>query len=228
MLNHRKSALALSAALAALTLSSCVTDPQTGNRKMSKAGIGAIGGAVGGYLLGDIIGGRNDRTEKLVGAGIGALAGAGVGTYMDSQEKKLRQDTAGTGVDVVRQGDDLLLRMPSGITFATDQSSIQPQFYTTLNQVTQTLTQYPKTMIDVLGYTDSTGTEAYNQQLSQQRAQSVATYLTAQGVQPVRLATRGYGEADPIASNDTEQGRAENRRVEIKIVPAVEGADQPG
>jgi outer membrane protein OmpA-like peptidoglycan-associated protein len=118
--------------------------------------------------------------------------------------------------------------MPSGITFATDQSAIQPQFYATLNQVAQTLTQYPKTMIDVLGYTDSTGSEAYNEQLSQTRAQSVAAYLTAQGVQPVRLATRGYGESDPIASNDTETGRAANRRVEIKIVPAVEGAGQPG
>ena len=213
----------IGAALAALTLSGCVTNPDMGNRKISNAGIGAIGGAVGGYLLGDILGGRNDRTEKILGAGIGAIAGAGVGSYMDAQEKKLRAQTAGTGVDVVRQGDDLLLRMPSGITFATKQSSIQPQFYSTLNQVGQTLKDYPKTMIDVMGHTDSDGAEAYNQTLSEQRARSVADYLTAQGVQPVRLATRGYGEMQPIASNETPEGKAQNRRVEIKIVPAVEG-----
>jgi outer membrane protein OmpA-like peptidoglycan-associated protein len=214
---------AIGVALAALTLSGCVTNPDTGNRKISNAGIGAIGGAVGGYLLGDILGGRNDRTEKILGAGIGAIAGAGVGSYMDAQEKKLRAQTAGTGVDVVRQGDDLLLRMPSGITFATNQSSIQTQFYSTLNQVSQTLKEYPKTMIDVMGHTDSDGAEAYNQTLSEQRARSVADYLTAQGVQPIRLATRGYGEMQPIASNETPEGKSQNRRVEIKIVPAVEG-----
>jgi len=122
--------LALAGALAALTLSGCVTDPETGNRRVSKAAIGGVGGALGGYLLGDLLGGRNDRTEKIVGAGIGALAGAGVGAYMDAQERKLREQTAGTGVDVVREGDELLLRMPSGITFATNQSTIQPQFQT--------------------------------------------------------------------------------------------------
>lgn len=209
-------------ALSALMLSGCVTNPETGNRTISRAGIGAIGGALGGYLLGDVIGGRNDRTEKIVGAGIGALAGAGVGYYMDEQERKLRQQTAGTGVEVVRQGDELLLRMPSGITFATDQSAIQPQFYTTLNEVAATLKQYPKTTIDVLGHTDSTGSESYNQSLSERRARSVADYLVGQGVQSVRIATRGYGESQPVASNETESGRAQNRRVEIRIAPAVE------
>ncbi len=223
MMTRRLSPSALVAApLAALLLTGCVTNPETGNRRISKAGIGAIGGAVGGYLLGDILGGRNDRTEKIVGAGIGAIAGAGVGAYMDAQEKKLREQTAGTGVDVVRQGDDLLLRMPSGISFATDQSSIQPQFYGTLNQVAATLKDYPKTMIDVLGHTDATGSDSYNQTLSERRAGSVADYLAAQGVQSVRIATRGYGKTQPIATNDTAEGRAANRRVEIKIVPAVE------
>jgi len=215
--------LALAGALAALTLSGCVTDPETGNRRVSKAAIGGVGGALGGYLLGDLLGGRNDRTEKIVGAGIGALAGAGVGAYMDAQERKLREQTAGTGVDVVREGDELLLRMPSGITFATNQSTIQPQFQTTLNDVAQTLSQYPKTMIDVLGYTDSDGTESYNQALSERRAQSVASYLSTRGVASVRMATMGYGEMRPIASNETPEGKAQNRRVEIKIVPAVEG-----
>jgi len=216
--------LMLAATLTAFALSGCVTNPETGNKRISNAGIGAIGGALGGYLLGDILGGRNDRTEKIVGAGIGAIAGAGVGAYMDAQEKKLREQTAGTGVDVVRQGDDLLLRMPSGITFATNESAIQPQFRTTLDEVSSTLSQFPKTMIDVMGHTDSDGAEAYNQTLSERRAKSVADYLTSHGVQPVRIATRGYGEMQPIASNETPEGKAQNRRVEIKIVPAVEGA----
>ena len=211
-------------ALASLALAGCVTDPETGNRKISKAAIGGVGGALGGYLLGDLLGGRNDRTEKIVGAGIGAIAGAGVGAYMDAQEKKMRERTAGTGVEVVRQGDDLLLRMPSGITFATDQSAIQTQFQPTLDQVAATLAEYPKTMIDVLGHTDSDGSEAYNQALSERRAQSVSSYLSGHGVASVRMATKGYGEMQPIASNETPAGKQANRRVEIKIVPAVEGA----
>jgi outer membrane protein OmpA-like peptidoglycan-associated protein len=221
--SHSRAALAATM-IGALALGGCVTDPETGNKRISKAAIGGVGGALGGYLLGDLLGGRNDRTEKIVGAGIGAIAGAGVGAYMDAQEKKLREQTAGTGVDVVRQGDELLLRMPSGITFATNQSSIQPQFQTTLDQVAQTLSEYPKTAIDVLGHTDSDGTEAYNQALSERRAQSVASYLSSHGVASVRMATMGYGETRPIASNETIDGKAQNRRVEIKIVPAVEGA----
>ncbi|HWJ71153.1 MAG TPA: OmpA family protein [Sphingobium sp.] len=206
-----------------MTLSGCVTNPETGNRTISKTAIGGVGGALGGYLLGDLLGGRNDRTEKIVGAGIGAIAGAGVGAYMDSQEKKMRERTAGTGIDVVREGDELMLRMPSGISFATDQSSIQPQFRPTLDQVAQTLAEYPKTMIDVVGHTDATGSEAYNQGLSERRAASVADYLGSHGVASVRMATIGYGKTRPIATNETAEGRAENRRVEIKIVPAVEG-----
>ena len=225
MIFRSQSKAALAATMiGALALSGCVTDPETGNRRISKAAIGGVGGALGGYLLGDLLGGRSDRTEKIVGAGIGAVAGAGVGAYMDAQEKKLREQTAGTGVDVVRQGDELLLRMPSGITFATDQSAVQPQFQSTLNQVAQTLSEYPKTMIDVLGHTDSDGSEAYNQALSERRAQSVASYIGSHGVAAVRMATRGYGEMQPIASNETPDGKAQNRRVEIKIVPAVEGA----
>lgn len=221
--SHSPFALA-SVAAATLVLSGCVTDPETGNRRISNAALGGVGGALGGYLLGDILGGRNDRTEKIVGAGIGAVAGAGVGAYMDAQEKKLRQQTAGTGVDVVRQGDELLLRMPSGITFATNQSTVQPQFQTTLDQVASTLAEYPKTLIDVLGHTDSDGAEAYNQTLSERRAQAVSSYLSGRGVDPIRIATMGYGETRPIASNETPEGKSQNRRVEIKVVPAVEGA----
>ena len=205
-----------------LPLSACVTDPETGNRTISKTAIGGLGGALGGYLLGDLVGGRRDRTEKIVGAGIGALAGAGVGYYMDEQERKLREQTAGTGVNVTRDGDNLVLDMPSGITFDVDSSTVQPAFQTTLSQVAQTLTQYEKTYVDVLGHTDSTGSDGYNQTLSERRASSVAGYLTSRGVQSARLATRGYGESQPKASNLDESGRAANRRVEIRLVPVTE------
>ena len=213
----------MAAGLAAmLTTTACITDPETGQKRMSKAAIGGIGGALGGYLLGDLVGGRHDRTEKILGAGIGAIAGAGIGSYMDEQERKLRQQTAGSGVDVIRQGDDLLLRMPSGITFAFNDASVQPQFRPTLDEVSSILSQYPKTYIDVYGHTDSDGSDAYNQTLSERRAQSVAGYLTSHGVQSARIATRGFGETQPIASNATEEGKAANRRVEIKISPVTE------
>lgn len=219
-ISHRILGAAGLAAMLATT--ACTTDPTTGERRVSKAAIGGIGGALGGYLLGDLVGGRRDRTEKIVGAGIGAIAGAGIGAYMDAQERKLREETAGTGVDVIRDGDNLLLRMPSGITFAYDRADVQPQFQPTLNDVASVLSQYPKTYIDVLGHTDSDGSDAYNQTLSERRAQAVASYLVNRGVQSARIATRGYGETQPIASNATEEGKASNRRVEIKIAPVTE------
>lgn len=220
-ISHRIIGAAGLAAMLATT-AACTTDPDTGERRVSKAAIGGIGGALGGYLLGDLVGGRRDRTEKILGAGIGAVAGAGIGAYMDAQERKLREETAGTGVDVIRDGDNLLLRMPSGITFAYDKADVQPQFQPTLNDVASILSQYPKTYIDVYGHTDSDGTDAYNQTLSERRAASVADYLVAHGVQSARIATRGFGETQPIASNATEQGKAANRRVEIKIAPVTE------
>lgn len=221
MKKNQMISLALLASL--LPLSACVTNPETGNKTISKAAIGGVGGALGGYLLGDLIGGKRDRTEKIVGAGIGAVAGAGVGYYMDEQEKKLRQQTAGTGVNVIRDGDNLVLDMPSGITFAVDSSTVQPAFQSTLDKVATTLTQYEKTFVDVMGHTDSTGSDAYNQSLSERRASSVASYLTSRGVQSARLATKGYGESQPKASNLDEAGRQANRRVEIRLVPVTEG-----
>lgn len=213
--------LALVAAM--LPLSACVTDPTTGKRRISKAAIGGIGGALGGYLLGDLIGGKRDRTEKIVGAGIGALAGAGAGYYMDEQEKKLRQQTAGTGVNVTREGDNLVLDMPSEVAFGVDSTNIDAGFRNTLDQVASTLTQYEKTYVDVMGHTDSTGSDAYNQTLSERRASAVADYLSIRGVQSVRLATRGYGESQPKASNLDPAGRSANRRVEIRLVPVTQG-----
>jgi len=157
-MSHRIIGAAGLAAMLATT--ACTTDPNTGQRHISKAAIGGIGGALGGYLLGDLVGGRRDRTEKILGAGIGAVAGAGIGAYMDAQERKLREETAGSGVDVIRDGDNLVLRMPSGITFTTDSASVQPQFRPTLDEVSSVLAQYPKTYIDVYGHTDSDGSDA--------------------------------------------------------------------
>ncbi|WP_109354209.1 OmpA family protein [Sphingorhabdus sp. EL138] len=215
-----KQAFIAALSLSALAFASgCTTNPETGNRVLSKAAIGGIGGALGGYLLGDIIGGRNDRTEKIIGAGLGGLAGAGVGYYMDEQEKKLRQQTAGSGVDVTRDGDNLILNMPSNVTFPVNSAAIEPEFQQTLGDVANTLSQYEKSYIDVYGHTDSTGTDQYNQSLSERRALSVANFLSNSGVQRARVETRGFGESQPIATNSTEEGRSANRRVELKIVP---------
>jgi outer membrane protein OmpA-like peptidoglycan-associated protein len=217
--NKRITGAAVAAAL--MTTAACVTNPETGEREFqTRTAIGAAVGAVAGYLGGDLIGGRRDRTERIVGAGIGTIAGAAVGQYMDRQERDLRRQTAGTGVVIEREGDELLLSMPAGITFPINSYQIQPQFYGTLNQVAQTLAAYPQTLIDVYGHTDPTGGDAINIPLSRNRAESVAAYLSQQGVNRARIATQGFGSSQPIADNGTESGRAQNRRVEIRIVPA--------
>jgi len=214
--SKRLSSAALAAAL--LTSTACVTNPETGEQEFAvRTAVGAGAGAIGGYLLGDLIGGN--RTGRILGAGIGALAGGAVGQYMDRQEARLRAETRGTGVEVVRNGDELVLRMPEGITFGYDRADIQPQFRATLDQVARTLDEFESTAIDVYGHTDSRGSDGYNQGLSERRAQSVADYLVARGVQRERLATRGFGESQPIADNNTDAGRAANRRVEMRIVP---------
>lgn len=202
---------------ALMATGACETLNQPG---VAGGGLGALGGAAAGYLLGDLIGGRNSRTAEIVGAGIGAVAGGAVGYYLDRQQRDLETRTAGTGVDVIRNGDDsLTVRAPDAITFAYNDASVRPQFRTTLDQIAQSLQAYPSSAIDVLGHTDSTGSDAYNLDLSQRRAQSVANALQSYGVNPVRIATQGYGENQPIADNSTESGRAANRRVEIRIVP---------
>lgn len=218
--SNRFAGIALATALMATT-AACVTDPVTGERRISRAAIGAGVGGLGGYLLGDLIGGRGDRTERILGAGIGAIGGGLVGAYMDRQEQELRRQTAGTGIDIERQGDELLLRMPSAITFPINSYQIQPQFQATLDEVARTLAAYPSTYIDVYGHTDPSGGDAINIPLSKNRAQSVANYLAARGVNSARIATQGFGSAQPLPGNDnsTEAERAANRRVEIRIVP---------
>jgi outer membrane protein OmpA-like peptidoglycan-associated protein len=208
------------AAVALLGTSACVTDPNTGERKVSRTAIGTGLGGTLGYLLGGAIGGD---TGRIIGAGIGGSAGAIVGKQYDDQIKTLREQTAGTGVDVEEIGDQdaILVRLPDGVTFATGSSAINPGFFDTLNNVAQTLVSYPNSLIDVYGFTDTTGAPATNQRLSEQRAQAVADYLAARGVARSRIATRGYGEQYDFLRVKTGDNVNEplNRRVEIKIIP---------
>ncbi|MBF2717818.1 OmpA family protein [Agrobacterium vitis] len=209
-------------ALTATYLSACTTtDPYTGEQKMSNtaggAMIGAGLGALGGLAVGG--GGHGKRNAALIGAGIGALAGGAIGSYMDNQEAELRAQLQGTGVSVTRQGDRIILNMPSNITFPTDQDQVLPPFYPTLNSVAIVLKKFNRTLVDVNGHTDSTGGLQHNQDLSQRRAESVLDYLGSQGVDPRRMSAMGFGPSQPIATNATPQGRAQNRRVEVAISP---------
>lgn len=208
------------AALALLGTSACVTDPNTGKKKISRTAIGTGLGGTLGYLLGGVIGGD---TGRIIGAGIGGSAGAVLGKQYDDQIKELKEQTAGSGVDVEEVGDQdaILVRLPDGVTFATGSAAINPGFLDTLNNVAESLIKYPNSLIDVYGFTDTTGSTALNQRLSEQRAQAVADYLAARGVARARIATQGYGEQYDYLRVKTADGVSEplNRRVEIKIVP---------
>lgn len=216
----KKSRILLSsvAALSLLGTSGCVTDPNTGQQKVSRTAIGGVGGAVLGGLLGGVIGGK---TGRIIGAVGGAAVGGFVGYRMDQQIRELKEQTAGTGVDVteVDGGEAILVNLPDGVTFDVGSAVIQPNFRTTLDAVSNNLVQYPNSIIDVYGHTDSTGSDAFNQRLSEQRAQSVTNYMVSRGVASARVRWQGFGETQPIADNTTEFGRARNRRVEIKIIP---------
>lgn len=211
------------AGLAVLALSACTSlNPYTGQTQISNttggALIGAGGGAVAGAIIGTAVGG-DARVGALIGAGLGGLTGAAIGNYMDQQEAELRAQLQGTGVSVTRVGNQIILNMPSNITFPVDKDTVQPQFTQTLVSVALVLKKYDKTLVDVYGHTDSSGPDDYNQNLSQRRANAVATVLSNQGVDQRRFYILGRGESDPIASNATEQGRAQNRRVEIQLSP---------
>ena len=183
--------------------------------------IGAGLGAAAGLLIGNNPVQR--RNAALIGAGVGALAGGSIGNYMDTQESELRAQLQGTGVSVTRAGDRIILNMPSNVTFATDQDQVIPPFYPTLDSVALVLRKFNKTLIDVDGHTDSVGNAGYNMDLSNRRANSVANYLASRGVDQRRMSAMGYGLERPIASNATEAGRAQNRRVEIAISPLKQG-----
>ncbi|HWJ89014.1 MAG TPA: OmpA family protein [Pelagibacterium sp.] len=216
----KKQAVVLTA-VAALLLAGCSTNPYTGESKISNTAGGALlgagGGAIGGALIGSAVG--DARVGALIGAGVGALAGGAIGNYMDQQEAELRAQLQGSGVSVTRVGDNIVLNMPSNVTFGVDQSAVQPQFQNTLRSVSLVLQNYNQTLVDIIGYTDSTGSDSYNLTLSQQRATSVSRTLAEFGVDSRRFFVEGRGKANPIADNSTEFGRSQNRRVELRIIP---------
>jgi outer membrane protein OmpA-like peptidoglycan-associated protein len=206
----------------ALPLAGCqTTNPYTGETETSKttkgAAIGAASGAVLGVLTGDDS--KERRKRALIGAGAGALAGGAVGNYMDRQEAKLRQQLQGTGVSVTRVGDEIVLNMPGNVTFQTDSSDLKPEFFDVLNSVALVAKEFDKTVVQVVGHTDSTGSDSYNQTLSERRAATVTSYLNNQGVSSQRTLAFGRGESQPVADNSTSQGRAVNRRVELTLSP---------
>ncbi len=207
--------------LAVALLAGCATNPYTGEEEAHKAGtgaaIGAAVGAVAGALTTDDA--EQRRTNAIIGLGIGALSGAGVGYYMDRQEDKLRAQLQGSGVSVTRQGDNIILNMPSNITFEVDSSALKDNFFSVLNSVSLVLNEYEKTLIDIAGHTDSTGSDEYNMHLSKRRADAVGQYLISQGIPALRIKSIGYGETRPIAPNSIAAGRQLNRRVELTLVP---------
>ncbi len=221
-MNQTLKLAALGATLAVFT-AGCATytgqtnDPNDPNRTKRGALIGAAIGAAAGLLSGDDAVERRQRA--MVGAGIGALAGGGIGAYQDRQEAELRRETAGTGIDVSRDGDVIKLNLPDGVTFDFAKYDLKPQFYPALNTIAATLKEYNQTIVEVSGHTDSIGSDAANQTLSERRANAVSSYLIGQGVQRERFEVVGMGERYPVASNDTDSGRALNRRVEIRLLP---------
>jgi len=194
---------------------------ETEEQRMSRTQKGALIGAAVGVVAGLLSG--SDATERrqraLVGAGVGGLTGGAIGRYQDNQERDLRARMQGTGVNVVRQGDNITLDMPEAITFGFDSAVLRSNANAALDRVADTLVQYDQTIIEVAGHTDSVGTDAYNQRLSEQRATAVGNFLGSRGVNRERLILTGAGEQYPVASNDTDAGRAKNRRVEITLVP---------
>ena len=221
-LGHPALKAALTVALAASLAAGCqTTDPYTGETKTSKATYGALIGAGVGAAVGMISGkdAKQRRQRALIGAGVGALGGGAVGAYMDKQEDELRRQMRDSGVTVTRKGDDIILNMPGNVTFRTDSSDLNAQFFKVLDGVALVAKKYDKTIIEVAGHTDNVGEAAYNRQLSQRRATAVSQYLVSKGVAEARMMTAAGGEEHPIASNATEQGRSANRRVEVTLAP---------
>lgn len=218
-------AIATMLAILVVTTGCETLDPYTGEEKMSNATKGALIGAAAGAVVGLASG--DDAVERrqraLIGAGVGALAGGSVGYYMDRQEEKLRAELEGTGVSVHRMGDNITLNMPGNVTFATNSSDLSPDFFKVLSSVGTVLTEFDQTVVEVAGHTDSSGSDSYNQGLSERRASSVAEYLEAQGIVEQRLLTVGMGERLPVADNSSDAGKQANRRVEITMVPVTAG-----
>jgi len=212
--------LIVAAVCGALAVSGCTTNPYTGEREAGKSGIGAGIGSLVGAGVGVLSSSKKDRGKgALIGAAAGAALGGGAGYYMDVQEAKLRDKMQGTGVSVTRNGDNIVLNMPNNVTFDSSSATLKPAGANTLTGVAMVLKEYPKTAVNVVGSTDSTGSNDLNMKLSQQRADGVGSALITQGVDASRVRTSGAGPANPIASNSTAEGKAQNRRVEITLSP---------
>ena len=203
--------------LALVMLVSCAIDPYTGQSKVSNTAKGGVLGAAGGAIIGGIAGGSKGA---LIGAAAGGVTGAGVGGYMDLQARALREELQGTGVSVNIEGEKIVLVMPGNITFSTNSYTIKDSFKPVLTSVSKVLKKYDKTYVQIVGYTDNTGTASINNTLSYNRANAVANYLKLKGVSANRMLIEGKGSKNPIASNSTASGREKNRRVEITLVQA--------
>jgi len=205
-----------------IALGGCETlNPYTQESQTSSATKGAVIGAIAGAVV--CLASGDDAVERrqraLIGAGVGALAGGAIGYYMDQQEAKLRAELQGTGVSVTRIGDNITLNMPGNVTFATNSSDLSPDFFNVLNSVSKVLAEFDQTVVEVAGHTDSTGSDGYNQALSERRSSSVSQYLQSQNIDSQRLISIGLGESMPVTENGTAAGRRTNRRVEITMVP---------
>ena len=211
-----KNKFIMTLALSLIIVSCTTTNPETGKTQASKTTIGAGAGAAAGAVLGQIIG--KDTKGTVIGTAAGAAVGAVIGNVFDKQEAKLREDLKGTGVEVTRTAEgEIKLVAPENVTFATNSSTISSRFTNTLDSIASVLKEYPDSNITVSGHTDSTGNDAINNPLSVNRANSVANYLKQEGIASSRITAVGYGSKQPVASNSTSDGRAQNRRVEIKI-----------
>ncbi|KPK24047.1 MAG: hypothetical protein AMJ61_14350 [Desulfobacterales bacterium SG8_35_2] len=204
--------------LCLIFLTACA--PQTKTQK--GAAYGAAGGALAGAVIGQVIGGDTEATliGTAIGAAVGGAGGAAVGNMMDKQEMEMQQALAESEAAAIRrEGNLLAISLKGDVTFDTNSAIVKPGLYSEIDRIANILIKYPDTVIQVEGHTDTTGSESYNSELSARRAEAVKNLLVLKGVDPARIRTMALGESAPIASNDTEYGRAQNRRVEIKVAP---------
>lgn len=210
-----KRTMAAVSIIALLAATGCGENGRPSDRVLTGAGVGAVVGALGGLLVGG-----DDRRNALVGAGIGLLVGGAIGAYLDEQERRLKTDLDGTGAEVTRFEDRLLISLPDSLTFNVDSDQLRPNAGSVMRSLAASLNDYPSSYVDVIGHTDNTGSATYNQELSERRALRVEDELIRRAVNPARIASAGFGETQAIGDNNTPEGRARNRRVEVYIIPA--------